>query len=351
MGMSDQLLDPQGAEPANVPPSEPAGAEPQNTEAFAVELESMDSNELAKALGFSVSDDTDPNDTPAAPDPGAKEPNPDVPGAQPEPTDPQAPEPKGEEHKAVTRRRLSVTGLPDEDRALTAKAIDLVREGKAANIAEAILSLSGGTPAQSQASQPDPTNPSAEADPQPAPQAPPTLLELESRFEKANEELADAIRDFDQDKQIELTKEIQLLNRQILRAEQAEESLKAQVSNYQSDYQDAVTEMETKYADLLDDEESPFADLLDDKVEAARARKDPALSDPRFILSFADQIAAMVTKGVQPKAPAPVPQKPAKPVGAAVAPSHVSKPQLTGRQVEEFIQKAPTEVLAAALWG
>lgn len=338
--MNEQPQDPQGEQPATDAPEVPVSEQPQDTTAIEAQLEAMNTNELAKALGFETSEEAPADDEQQPEGETPEDATPETPGAQPEPD--------GEE-KPVNRRRLSVTGLPDEDRDLTAKAIALVREGKATTMLQAMNSLAGGqqdafaTPADSNA---------PAGDPAPTPQAAPTLLELEARFEAASEELAESIRTFDQDAQIALNKEISLLNRQILRAEQAESVQKVNVSNYQQDYADAVTAMETKYAELLDDEDSPFADWLDDKVEAARARRDPALSDPQFILTFADQIAAQVSKvNPQAKTPTPVPPRPTKVVGAAVAPAHKSKPQLTGRQAEEFIDKASPEVLAAALWG
>jgi hypothetical protein len=234
---------------------------------------------------------------------------------------------------------------------MNAAAIAMVREGQAGTLLEAMQILAGHS------TTPAPSNDDGEtrqpSTPEEQPEAPPTLLELEARFDSANEELADAIREFDQDKQIQLTKEINTLNRRILKAEQAEVETQQQVTGYKAEYLTAVDEMETKYADLLDDENSPFSDLLDDKIEAAKARRDPSLSDPRHILAFADQIANTVLK-VQSQAPrkeaGPVPARPKTVVGG-LAPSHKVKAQLTGKQAEEFIENASKEVLAAALWG
>lgn len=345
--MSEQTQNTQGEEPAIDVPEVPVSEQPQDTAALQVEIENASPEELAKALGFDTSEETPTDDPPQKQGDQPDNDDPSGSGAQPdavkEPVSVQQPP----EEKQVNRRRLSVTGLADEDRDLTAKAIAMVREGKATTILQAMTTLAAEKDAFATSDDP---NAGSVNDSQT--QAHPTLIDLEARFDAASEELAEAIRTFDQDKQIELNKEIAILNRQILRAEQAEAVRKAQVSSYQEDYAAAVTEMETKYADLLDDEDSPFADWLDDKVEAAKARRDPALSDPTFILKFAEQIASQVAK-VSPslKTPTPVPPRPTKVVGAAVAPAHKSKPQLTGRQAEEFIQKASSDVLAAALWG
>ena len=110
--------------------------------------------------------------------------------------------------------------------------------------------------------------------------------------------------------------------------------------------------MESKYAALLDDEGSPFADLLEDRIEAARARRDPLLADPRHVLSIADDLARLLNMASAPKARTPIADPPPRaPVGGGVAPAGKAKAQLTTKQAEEFINKAPPEVLAAALWG
>lgn len=338
--MSETTQDMQGAEPAESALADDVGVKPADSAALEAEIENLDHAGLAKVLGFDVDDaattpetllETPPADPEVAETPAGEEPKENHAEEGPKP--------------GANRRRLSVSGLPDQDRELTAAAIAMVREGKAATIVEAITSLSG------QAADPAASDNHADDPFEPAP-APPTLLELETRFEEASEELANAIRDFDQEKQIELNKEIALLNRQILKAEQAEEARMTQEQSWEQTYQAAVDEMETKYADLLDDDSSPFGDWLEDRVEAAKARRDPAMTDPRFIIAFADEIAARVSKTASyGKAPAPVPPRPASTVGVTVAPSHKSKPQITTRQAEEFIEKANADTLAKALWG
>jgi hypothetical protein len=346
--MSELTPDTQGAQPAESATVETQGAQPAvDSSALEAELENLDAAGLARALGFDADDagtpETDTEDQPATPP--AEESSEQDPDAESE-TDAQDP-PEEEAKHTVNRRRLSVTGLPDQDRELTAAAIAMVREGKAATIVDAIHALTGA----SQATQPSEAE-AANTQPEPQAPPPPTLLELEARFEQASEELADAIRDFDQEKQIELNKEIALLNRKILKAEQVEETRMEQAQSWEQTYQAAVNEMETKYADLLDDDSSPFADWLDDKVAAAQARRDPAINDPRFIVAFADEIAARVSKTAAPgKAPAPVPPRPASTVGTSVAPAHKAKPQISTRQAEEFIEKADSATLAKALWG
>jgi hypothetical protein len=348
--MSNPTQDPQGEQPA-AETLETAGTPPVDTAAIQSEIDNANPEELAKALGFDFTDtDTsqDDDDPPAQGNPPADS----APGAQPDGEAGQEAAPQTDpDTKPVSRRRLSVAGLPDAEKELNAKAIDLVREGKAANLFEAMKSLVGDAGSPDPANGDDPPAGNDAPDTRQA-EAPPTLQQLEDRFETASEELAAAIRDFDQEKQIELNKEIAILNRQILRAEQAEATQKVEVSNYQSEYAEAVTEMESKYAELLDDENSPFADLLEDRIEAAKARRDPALSDPRHVLTIADDLADLLKVAAAPKERTPVADPPRRaPVGGGVAPAGKAKVMLTTKQAQDYIEKAPTDVLAAALWG
>lgn len=339
--MQDDSPQAQGEQPVN---DDAATGEDINAQ-----LDTMDARELSAALGFDADED---DDAPATDEPTATADD-----------DPQAEEPQPsaqqeeDAHKPINRRRLSVTGLADTDRELAAAAIEMVRKGEAESLPAAIAKLS---PKPATATQdPDEEEESPPVEQQAAPEPSPTLADLEARFEDASEELAQSIRDFDQDRQIELQKEISLLNRQILRAEQAEVQHQGQVIDYQGQYQEAVEEMEAKYATELDNEDSAFAEMLDDKIEAARARKDPRLSDPRHIIAFADELATRIGMSAQPPsaattkpAPSPVSQPPARrPVGSAISPAGNSKPQLTGRQAESLLEKASTADLSKALWG
>lgn len=301
---------------------------------FSAEIETLEIDGLAKALGFDGSEVEEPETLPED-------------GEQPSDIVPELPL----EQKPANnnRRRLSTTGLADADRDLTASAIAMVRDGKASSILEAIQSLTSNTEHAGNEQQPsDGENPTNDQ----LPNAPQTLIDLEARFEQANEEMADAIREFDQDKQVALNKEIALLNRQILKAEQAEEQASKQAHGWEQNYQAAVERMEEKYAELLDDDTSPFADWLDDKVAAAKSRNDPAMRDPNFILQFADEIAAYVKPAsASTKTPAPLPPRPLVTMGSNVAPSNKSKAQLTTRQSEQYIQQASADVLEKALWG
>lgn len=339
----NELNEIQGAQPDDSATHDDAIASEQlasNTIDFASEIEKLSNDELAAALGFETSgiEITQPEDKG-----GGKPPE------EPETVQPESPEETSEPKSTIRRQRLSISGLADTDRDITAAAIALVREGKASSIIEAVQSLAPQTntateraPELANGEHPPTNNPA---------NAPQTLIALEARFEQANEEMAEAIREFDQEKQVALNKEIALLNRQILRAEQAEETASKQATSWEYEYQDAVNRMEEKYAELLDDDTNPFGDYLDDKVEAAKARKDPALHDPNFILRFADEIAARMQTAKPAKSPSPLPQRPTIVTGSNVAPSNRSKAQMTTGQIEQFINTASVDVLEKALWG
>lgn len=343
--MSEHTQDPQGEEPATDAPVNPSGEQPVDTAAFHAEIENSNPAELAKALGFDyeeapIEDGDEPADPAPKTEPTEEESEEDPAAGEGEEDEPDA--------KPVARRRLSVTGLPDEDKELNAKAIALVREGKAANLFEAMKSLVGeGTPAA------DADEDAADDGDEPAdePDTPPTLDELKQQIADLREERRKAKSDFDTDEEIRLTEAIEDLQIAVVRAEQAEATKKVEVSNYQAEYADAVEAMEAKYADVLDDETNPFADLLEERIEAAKARRDPMLADPKFVLTLADDLAAKLKVGTAKKERAPVSDPPRESrVGAAVAPAGKAKPQLTKRQAEEFIDKLPAEKLAEALW-
>jgi hypothetical protein len=190
---------------------------------------------------------------------------------------------------------------------------------------------------------------------------PASLAQLQERLADLRAQRKEAAANFETDEQIRLTEEIEDTQIAMLRAEQAETVTRANVADYQGQYHAAVDAMEEKYSAYLDDDSSPFAEMLDDKIEAARARKDPRLADPRHIIAFADELAAKLGIGAQPPAataaptaprkPAPIPPPPARaPIGSGVSPAGASKPQLTGRQAEAMLDKVSQEMLAAALW-
>ena len=331
-------------------PQDPQGEQPADNAEINNQIDTSDRSVLAAALGFDTDDDDTSNEQPAGPDETpAETPDGEQPGAQPEES--ANGEPAG--NTPVNRRRLSVTGLADEDRELAAQAIDMVRKGEAESLPAAIAKLK---PTGTQ--QPENHEPGDEPENTPeAPPQPPSLAELKEKIATLREQRKQAALDFDTDEQLRLTEEIEDAQLEMLRAEQAEQSNQSRVADYQSEYAAAVDEMEAKYAAALDDEASPFAEMLDDKIEAARARKDPRLADPRHIIAFADELAIRLGMSAQPPAATratktPVPPPPArKPVGSAVTPSGTTKPQLTGRQAESLLEKATTADLSAALWG
>jgi hypothetical protein len=351
--MSDTTLPSPGEQPATDAPNTP-GTTPEEKAALQAKIETISHQDLTKALGFDV-DETEPvEDEPNTQDDPATQP-----GAEPagepetkpaeEAEEAEEPDPK----PVVSRRRLSVAGLPDSDKELNAKAIALVRDGKAANLFEAMQSLveDGAAAGNDGAAANGDDSPDSE-DP---PKTPLTLDEIQSKIASLRAERRQAKADFDADEEIRLTEEIEDLQLAILRAEKAEDRRQAEVSDYQTEYHAAVQEMETKFAELLDDEDSPFADLLEDRIEAAKARRDPALADPRHVLSIADELATMLGRASkapsQPKARTPIADPPRRePVGAGVAPSGKTNPTITKAQAEAYIAQAPQETLAAALW-
>jgi len=355
-----------GEKPAEANP-ESQGAQPaMSKESVEARLETMDGNELATALGFQPDSASPPKQAQDEPAPNAadsnKKPEESNPaateqGAQPaEKPQEESKDKEEEDGKPTIRRRLSVTGLSEQDRELTAAAIAMVREGKAKDTAEAFRKLvpaPEGDPFKGGDSTPD----GKSANPQDKPAArasAPALEQLQQEIDQAEQDLATAIKEYDQDKQIETQTKINRLNRELVKAELDAQAKAEKAQGYEQEYQAAVSDMEAKYADLLNDEGSPFSDMLEDRVIAARATNDPALAKPGYILDFAERIAKAL-KGSSPKAektpPSPVTPPPASPRGSQIAGSGKPASPVTKEQAEIAMQKMSAEDLAKAIWA
>lgn len=247
--------------------------------------------------------------------------------------------------------RVSQRFLPAAQQLENAEALALVRDGKAADMLDALQSIRGlkGQPAPiAAAAQDDSAEPDAY---EPADQTTPpstALAQLEATLADLREQREDAETNYEEPKvKARIQSEIEDTIRKISRAEIDAERQTVQASRYEAEYQSAVDVLERDFPESLDDE-SQFCQLLDDKVTAARARKDAALQDPRFILQFAAEIQALLAPR-PPGKPAPAPPKASRPTGSAVAPGHSQAPRPTQDQIKAAIDAADPDDLLAAL--
>ena len=325
-----------GAQPRTENDGASASAQPQNA---STDMDSYSADELLAAIT---------GDSPAPQNPNADPVN--VSGYETQPTTEGAqPQEDGADHKQGGKSeaiRLRLSALPPEQQQETAEAYRLVREGKAVDLPEAFNQLRGtnqqaNTPADNDAEQETVT--AAETKPS-------TVTELELQIDDARASLREAREMFDAEKEEELEIEVQNLMRKLakeeLKAELQQQQSSEAEQRFQSEYNAAVEELESQFPDVLDDD-SEFTQLLDEKLSAARYRKDPGLSDPRFILALAAQVDNLLSKpsGRKPSPPPAIP----RPNGAQVAPIHNQAPRPSEDQMRSAINEASPEELLASI--
>lgn len=238
-------------------------------------------------------------------------------------------------------QRVSLRSLPENEQVELAAAIDKVRRGEAPDIKTA-LGLTAATAA-------DPNAPEAIEQEAPPAQTAPAVQEIKDQIKTLREQRAEAKRNFDPDKEIELTEKIEDAQMDLLRAEQSAKETAVANRSYQEQFEAACDAIETTYPDLAD-QQSVMSRILDDRITAAKARGDKALKNPGFIKAMADEVAADlgISKGTPTKAaPKPAPSKPSRPVGSTLAPGHQSAARMNGEEAMQQLQRASDEELDA----
>ena len=309
------------------------GAQPQLAE---LDMSSFSEEQLLAA----ITGDSPPPQEPSAATPVEQSDGSQTPddGAQPEPN-PANQGPQGKNDSI----RLRLSALPPDEQKEAAEAYRLVREGKAPDLFEAYKQLRGTKESD--------TDPNAQQQVVQQEAAKPAIVsELETQLSEARARLKEARDTFDADAEDAIETEIQTILRNLAKEEIKAELERKQTSdandNFQAEYDAAVDELESTYPAVLDDN-SEFTRLLDDKVSAARYRKDPKLSDPRYILELAGQVDAILNKpsGRKPSPPPAIP----RPNGAQVAPAHNQSPRPSEDQMRAAIANASPEELLAYL--
>lgn len=312
-----------------------AGAQPQPGAITEAALDGLtDEQALALIDGRTLAQAPEPESTP--------EPEKVIEGEKPQPD----PKPDTEpEPKAKHAQRIRLTGLQEADQQKVTDALNLVREGKASDIATAMKMVAGEEAAPVQASQ---------AAPDPQPDTEPTVLEnLQSELEAAQAELAAAEDDYaDSSVKGPIHERINRLNREIakeeIKAELAAERQQSGIKSYNDQYGEAVAEVEQQYAHVFDTNPD-FEDLLDAYKAKAEADNDPIIQDPRYVIGLAEKAARVLGLSKTPAAtmaPAP-PVRAAKPVGSTTAPGHTHRAVPTKDQVLASIDSLSIEELAA----
>jgi len=280
----------------------------------------------------------------------------------PEETEPSAqPEPAGTEAHSTENApakkdnlRLRFTALSPEHQAETAEAYRMVRDGEAPDMLAAYQAIRGieadPDPYQHQEQAPDLNTQRSTRD---APNA--VVEELSAQLADLRSQRRQAKADYDTEAEEDLTTQIEDLGRKIAKAEALAEIshiTEAEArSQWSEQYDAAVDELESNYPDTLDDN-SPFTRFLDAKIKAAKADSDPRLQDPRYVLEFANELAAEIRE-MAPKPsgirPSPPPSAP-RPNGSSVAPAQNLAQRVSDQQAAAMFYDENTsadDILAA----
>lgn len=274
------------------------------------------------------------------------------PGEQPaaEVVNPAAVEPATPETPRAPSR-IRIGALPENDQTLLTEALDLVKTGKATDLASAILTLKGPSQTIPDAGPASSGSPAGETT---AP-APKTVESLSSELDALYEQQDQAAKDFDRPTELKIERQIHAKREEIAEARhEAREQTRAvqdAQTTYHTQFSTAVDAIEERYEAARDDD-SAFSRILNDRVTAARARGDQALADPTFISRFADEVATDL--GIKPKsgAPAPIPLKPVepiRPVGSTVAPGNQGLSRTSKEQAISSFEELSAEEQARVL--
>lgn len=262
--------------------------------------------------------------------PPAAEPEP-----QPDPTEPQAPVKEG------PLRRIPLGGVPEDQRKLIADATNLLRDGQAASLPEALAML-GHAPQAAPATETEApqTQTQTPATQEPAPSS--TVSGIKAKIAELREQRDAADEAFDKPEFRRLTNEIEDAQAELIRAEMAEREQGIQQRTWEQAHEAACDRVEAKYKQL-EDPNSAFSQILTAKRIAAEATNDPITRDPAFIESMADEVAKMLgLNNPPPKAPQ---AKPSTPTGQVVAPGHQSAERINSAEAARMLQQASPDEL------
>lgn len=254
--------------------------------------------------------------------------------------------------------RLSVRALPAEQQLETADALAMVRAGDAVDLLDALQQMRGTRQTQPAAETPAGQPQAKQDDPAPPPQ---DVAAIDQEIADLRAQRDDAIARYEDDERNALTLKIEdaIIRRNDAKMEAAFRAQQEAVTKQSFDalYDSAVSELEAAFPDVLN-EDAAFTKILGDRMDAARARKAPELSDPRYILKLAEDTADLlgITKATAttPTPPAktsvpPPPPPPRRATGAAVTPAHPAANRPSQDEVQARIANATPEELLAAL--
>jgi len=329
-----------GEQPAATETTTDAGVKPQGDNLMA-QIDSLSDEQQLALLDGKPAPQTETTATPAK----GTEAQP-IEGEQPQPGSgtETKPQPDAHEGKAL---RLRLSKLTPEKQKETAEAYQMVTDGKAEDLYDALRQMRGDTAEPTETA--DEANVEEETDPEP------TVLEsLQSELDALQAELAQAEDDYaGSDVKGPIQTQINKVNREIakeeMKAELAAEKQQGNAQTYVELYREAVAEVEETYAEAFDTNPN-FERILDALKDQAETRKDPRTKKPTFILELAAEAAEMlgITQAATTRTPAPnPPARAAKPVGSQTAPGHTHRVVPSQDQILAGIDSLSIEELAA----
>ena len=247
--------------------------------------------------------------------------------------------------------RISLKALKGEDRKLMAQAVDMVRQGKAESVAQALAELAPPPP-KAEPKPDDALKREAQAEPEAEPEKDTAITSIKDKIKDLRAKRRQAITDFDREAEADLTEQIEDAVLELQSAKEAAKEQLAQRREAERNHARQVDVVKAKYPDSADPE-SDFSQRLKDKIDLAVYRQDDVLNDPDYLVILAERVAKeMGAKSSTPaKQPVAPPKAPARPVMGGVAPSAAPTQPMSREQALKAIDTMPLDQLDALLFG
>lgn len=275
-------------------------------------------------------------------------------GEQPqEPTAENTEELPAEPQPTPSLERISLRSLHPDDRVLVAKAKDLVREGKAPRLADAIRMLTDELGTQEPAPQPEPT---AEEPRSQAPAPAQATVQIDPEVGRISSELADlraqrkeAVEEFDRPTELELTAQIEDALTALAEAKSQAAIRVQQATIQEQTVNAAIEDIYVAYPES-EDPKSYFSYLLTQEVEDYEQAHGPISRYPAQLRALADKVGRETDPPKQDaRTPAPPPPRQnARPLGSS-APGSQSAVRPSPEQLQRLIETADDDTILRVL--
>jgi hypothetical protein len=317
----------------------------QQTEAQAPTLEDASLDDLdALASQFALDEEKPETPEPPKQEAESEEEEP----QETEETDEDEEEEAAEEQKPKVANRIRLTDLKDQDKALVSTAVQMVKDGLAGSIPEAIAKLSGQPQAKA--------TEQAQQEQEPQEQQPSRTDAIKSEILEIKAALKEAKDAFEGDREMDLLEALADAKAELrleeFKSEQAQQQEQQQaLTTYEREYADARETVKQLYPDG-ENPESEFAQALRAEIARKEQVNPEFFNDPQYPVDLASKVAARL--GIAPataktapaaKAPqakqstsVPVPKVAARPASPVVGGNATTNPDATsiGKMLESL---------------